>query len=157
MKAWVIAVAAALALVASWGRAAEPVAFTDERGAQQTLADYRGRVVVLNLWATWCAPCVEEMPALDRLQAAVKEAAVLPVSVDRDPAAARAFFEKHGIRHLPVLSAKASAIFKAVGDNRLPVTIVFDAAGREVERHVGKREWDSPATVARLKALLEPS
>lgn len=132
------------------------LAFQGPDGAPASLANHRGRYVLLNIWATWCAPCVEEMPALARLQAAVggERFAVLPVSVDREGApVVRAFFDKHGIRGLPVLVGKSSSVFKAVGENRLPVTILIDREGREVERRLGRKAWDSPAEIDRLRKI----
>ena len=128
--------------------------FEDANGRPRTLADYRGKVVLLNIWATWCAPCREEMPALDRLQAQVGGPAfqVLAVSVDQQgPAIARRFLAEIGVKSLDFYidrSARAAFRLNAPG---LPVTLLIDREGREVGRKLGAAEWDSPEVVADLR------
>ena len=138
--------AAALAKVdrSKAGTPAPAAAFLDRAGKPVTLADFRGRPVLLNLWATWCAPCIAEMPALDRLQVrGEKTLTVLAVSQDLggwravDGWAARRKWE--GLRfHLDRENALALA-YKARG---LPLTVLYDARGREVWRLAGPAEWD---------------
>ncbi|RME64009.1 MAG: TlpA family protein disulfide reductase [Alphaproteobacteria bacterium] len=136
---------------------APDIAFIDATGAPRTLGDYRGKVVLVNLWATWCAPCVQEMPALDRLAAAVAEQdfALLPLSLDIDGTqTVQAFYDKHGIRHLPVLVDKTGRSPAAFGAAGLPFTALIDAEGRLVARHAGDAEWDSAAARAVIDALI---
>jgi thiol-disulfide isomerase/thioredoxin len=120
-------------------------AFLDERGAMVNLDRFRGKVVVLNLWATWCTPCVAEMPMLDRLQQQLKDVDVVVVALSLDrggPNAVRAFYQEHGIEHLGVYvdpSMRAQSDFKVIG---LPTTILIDREGRERGRVVGPAEWD---------------
>ena len=106
---------------------------------------FRGKVVVLNLWATWCTPCVAEMPMLDRLQQQLKDVDVVVVALSLDrggPNVVKAFYEEHGIEHLGVYvdpSMRAQSDFKVIG---LPTTILIDREGRDRGRIVGPAEWD---------------
>lgn len=123
------------------------LAFVGAGGERLSLADFRGRVVLLNLWATWCAPCVEEMPALDRLQAARggRDFEVIALSLDRggrDQVAP--FLEKLGIRNLGVYLDPPGTAMGTLGPRGLPTSILIDREGREVGRLEGAAEWDSP-------------
>lgn len=138
----------------------QPVAefeFQNAEGETVTLADFRGEVVLVNLWATWCAPCRKEMPSLDRLADAVEDAdfRVLPLSVDRaGPDKARAFLDEIGVRNLEFYidpTARAGMNLKAFG---LPVTILLNRDGQELGRLVGPAEWDSPEAEALVRAAL---
>jgi thiol-disulfide isomerase/thioredoxin len=145
-----------------FARATKPKAlpdlrFEDAAGRARTLADFRGKVVLLNIWATWCAPCREEMPALDRLQAQLgsERFQVVALSVDQQgPAIARKFFTEFGIKALPFyIDRTAQAAFKldAAG---LPATLLVDRGGREIGRHLGPVKWDDPEVVARLQRAI---
>jgi thiol-disulfide isomerase/thioredoxin len=125
----------------------------------RTLADYRGRGVVLNLWATWCGPCVAELPTLDTLAGAVagNDIVVLPVSSDAGGAASvRSFYDSHDIAHLPVLLDPGGAITDAWQVPGIPVTVIFDRSGHPRARLVGAADWSTPDAVARVKALCGP-
>lgn len=118
---------------------------------------FGGKVTLLNVWATWCAPCVKEMPSLDRLQARLggDRFAVVAVSVDRGGAAKVApFVAKTGIAHLTPLLDPNSRSMQALTLRGLPTTLLIDAAGREVARLEGAAEWDSPAMVAELERVI---
>lgn len=133
--------------------------FTDAQGATRTLADFAGRGVVLNLWATWCPPCVAEMPALDRLHAAVEAEgiAVLPLSSDRGgEAQVRPFYAARGITRLGVWLDPRGAAGRALGARGLPTTVLVDAQGRERARLEGAAEWDAPEMVAAIQRLVGP-
>jgi peroxiredoxin len=122
----------------------------------RTLADYRGRGVVLNLWATWCGPCVAEMPTLDALAVALASAdiVVLPLSSDAGGAAAvRSFFDSHDIEHLPILLDPGGAVTQAWQVPGIPVTVIFDRAGHPRARLVGSADWSTPEAIARVKML----
>src|SRR5260221_11100762 len=128
---------------------AKPVAsfaFDDAQGRSRTLADFKGKVVLLNIWATWCIPVRKEMPALDRLQGAMgsPDFEVVPVSIDRGGIEkVQAFYAEISVRHLAVyidVSAQALRALRTVG---LPTTLVIDRAGQEVGRVIGPAEWDS--------------
>ena len=139
---------------------APELSFEDAQGKQLSLADFRGRVVVLNLWATWCAPCLREMPSLDRLQAehGGDRLHVLPLSLDRgELERIEAFYAEAGIRHLQIYRDPQAAASRALGAFGLPTTVVLDREGREVGRVLGPDEWDSAEAVAVLRALMGPS
>jgi thiol-disulfide isomerase/thioredoxin len=134
--------------------------FFDAAGNQVTLADFQGEVVVLNLWATWCAPCRREMPSLDRLQAryAGNGLEVVALSLDRgDVAKIREFFEELGIANLAIYQDPQARASRELGAPGLPTTIVIDRAGQEVGRLLGPAEWDSDAAFAVVDTLLGAS
>ena len=126
------------------------VQFLDEQGNQVSLERFRGNIVVLNLWATWCTPCLAEMPMLDRLQQQLKGVGVVVIalSIDRDGSTAvREFFNRNGIRHLAVYvdpTMRAQSTLTTFG---LPTTILIDKQGRERGRLVGPAEWDDASAV----------
>ncbi len=120
-----------------------------------SLADWRGQWVVLNLWATWCAPCRHEMPSLDRLQAAMPDLAVLPVATGRNSVTGiEKFYAEAGVAHLPILRDPTSDLAHAMGVMGLPVTVIIDPQGRAVAQLIGDAEWDSPHAKAVLAALM---
>ena len=126
----------------------------DGGDAEVPLANWRGQWVVLNFWATWCAPCRAEMPSLQRLQAAMPGLAVLPVAAGRNPMPAiRRFYDEAAIT-LPVLRDPKSVLAHQMGVLGLPVTLIIDPQGREVARLIGDAEWDSAAAQAVLAALM---
>lgn len=131
-------------------RAVPELRFDDGNGKPLTLANFRGKLVLLNIWATWCGPCREEMPTLDRLQARLggPDFEVVALSIDRAGiGVVTAFYDEIGIKHLARYidgSGKAAGQLAAVG---LPTTLLIDREGREIGRHVGPAEWDAPAMV----------
>jgi thiol-disulfide isomerase/thioredoxin len=136
------------------------LSFEDAQGKQLSLADFHGKVVVLNLWATWCAPCRREMPSLDRLQAELggDRLHVLPLSIDRvGLQQIEAFYDEVGIQHLQIYRDPKAATSRALGAFGLPTTVVFDREGREVGRVLGPDEWDGDEAVAILRALMGSS
>jgi thiol-disulfide isomerase/thioredoxin len=131
--------------------------FLDDTGNEKSLANLRGLGLVVNFWATWCAPCVKEMPTLDRLARVAGERGlrVLALSADREGASVvREFYEKNNIRHLPVAIDKLSRVARAVGIDGLPTTVLYDSEGREAGRVIGVAEWDMPATLDFLSGCL---
>jgi thiol-disulfide isomerase/thioredoxin len=128
--------------------------FEDASGRTRTLADFRGKVVLLNIWATWCAPCREEMPALDQLQAKLggPKFEVVAVSVDQQgPEVARRFYADVGIRSLAFyIDRNAKAAFQ-IDVPGLPATLLIDAEGREIGRHLGAAKWDSDEVIDALR------
>lgn len=133
------------------------VQFTNEHGRPRSLADFRGKVVVLNLWATWCVPCRREMPALDRLQATLGgvDLEVVPLSVDRGGLEiVRKFYSEVNIRSLAVYTDSSGQVLRAAGAIGLPTTLIIDRAGQEVGRALGPAEWDSPEIAATLRAVM---
>jgi thiol-disulfide isomerase/thioredoxin len=136
------------------------LAFIGEDGAPTTLASYAGKSVLLNLWATWCVPCREEMPALDRLQKARggERFQVVTVNIDvGDPAKPAAFLEAENIVNLPDHRDPRMAIFNELKSRSLafgmPTTILVDPAGCQVAALHGPAEWDSPDALAVVDAL----
>ncbi|UVK53259.1 TlpA family protein disulfide reductase [Mesorhizobium sp. AR02] len=126
------------------------ISFMDAAGQPKTLADYSGKVVLLNIWATWCAPCRKEMPTLDRLQARLggPDFEVVALSMDqKGPDAVKKFYADIGITHLALnidTSAKAIFALSAVG---LPTTLLINRDGKEIGRLIGPAEWDAPDMV----------
>ena len=146
--------------VASEPRRAEPFAFEREDGGKVTLADFRGRTVLLNLWATWCVPCRAEMPALDRLQAAKGDQGFEVVAVNVDTARLErraAFLDSVGVKALARYADPSGDVFetlrrdgKALG---LPVTLIVDKDGCEIGAVEGAVKWDSTEAEALVGAL----
>lgn len=135
-------------------RALPPLVLERPDGSPIGIADLKGRVVVLNLWATWCAPCVREMPALDRLQGAFDpmDVTVVALSLDRGGAAqVKPFFAETGIKHLSVYLDPKMSSMSALKPRGLPTTLVIDREGREVGRLEGAAAWDSPDAHALLR------
>lgn len=129
--------------------------FENAGGQPKTLADFRGKVVLLNVWATWCAPCRKEMPTLDRLQAKLggPDFEVVALSMDRGGLdKVKKFFAEIGIEHLALnidTSGKAMFTLGALG---LPMTLLIDRDGKEIGRLIGPAEWDSPDMVAFIRS-----
>lgn len=132
--------------------------FTDAAGKPKTLADFRGKTILLNLWATWCAPCRKEMPSLDRLQKALAsdKFEVVTLALERGGIpAAQKFFDEIKVQNLKLYvdqSTRAGAALRALG---MPTTLLIDPYGREAGRMAGPAEWDSPAAQSMLSAALE--
>ena len=130
------------------------VEFTDIDGRLVTLGDRRGKVVLLNLWATWCPPCVREMPALDRLQAKLGGPDFEVVVLSEDRAGAPlviAFYDRLGLTFLGKYLDPNSRAMRALKVLGLPTTILIDRDGNEVGRVIGPAEWDSDAAVALIR------
>lgn len=133
------------------------LAFVSADGKAHRLSEWRGKVVLLNLWATWCAPCKVEMPSLDRLQAKLGGDAftVLALSLDRGgPAKPAGFFAGNAITHLGVYDDAELEATAALRVSGLPVSVVLDAEGREIARLVGPADWDSPAIAAKVEEFI---
>lgn len=134
-----------------------PIAFMDGEGRSRSLADWRGRFVLLNLWATWCAPCRKEMPELDQLQTELgsERFEVVALAVDRaGTAAVSRFLKQIEVKSLGLYIdplARASFDLKAVG---LPTTLLIDAQGREIGRLTGPADWSSPEAKRLISAAL---
>lgn len=134
--------------------------WTDATGAERTAADLRGQGVVINFWATWCVPCVAEMPALDDLarQVAGDRVAVLALSSDRGGApVVERFYKERGIRSLAVLLDPRGDAARAFGSRGIPTTVVVDRAGQERGRLEGAADWASAASVAKLRQVFGPA
>ena len=131
--------------------------FVDGDGRDLTLADFRGRVVLLNVWATWCAPCREEMPTLDRLQAKLggDDFHVLPLSIDRAGLGpVLRFYDETGILHLGQYLAEDIRAMRALAVIGLPTTLLIDRQGLERGRLMGPAEWDSAEAIAQFQTII---
>lgn len=130
------------------------IGFADAAGVRHTLAAYRGRYVLVNFWATYCAPCVAELPALAALKRAAPDVAVLAVDVENDsPPVATAFLKDHEAGGLETFVDGKVGTLVALKAYYLPVTILIDPQGREIGRALGAVEWNSEKSVAYFKAL----
>ncbi|HJS87053.1 MAG TPA: TlpA disulfide reductase family protein [Acetobacteraceae bacterium] len=138
-------------------RAVPELHFTDGSDHQLTLTEFKGRAVLLNLWATWCMPCRKEMPSLDRLAAKLggPDFMVVPLSIDRKgTAVVLPFYRELELTSLGIyvdLSGKAPLALEASG---IPMTLLIDREGREVARLSGAAEWDSPAMIQAVRRYL---
>jgi thiol-disulfide isomerase/thioredoxin len=141
------------------GTSAPGTEFLDADGQATTIGDFAGRPVLLNLWATWCGPCVAEMPTLDVL--AGREGERLEVlAVSQDTAArerVQGWFGKQGFRNLEVRLDPEMKLMSDLKVDTLPTTILYDAAGREVWRVTGMEDWDSGRAALLLREAEGPS
>jgi thiol-disulfide isomerase/thioredoxin len=141
-------------------RPAPELHFRDVVARRLTLADFRGKVVLLNIWATWCLPCRREMPTLDRLQRDLGGAhfQVVALSIDTGGVpAVRSYFESLGMHALGAYVDSTMAAANALDITGTPTTFLIDASGREVGRHVGPAKWDSPANEQFLRSFIAAS
>ena len=134
---------------------APSVAFVDADGNPKTFADFRGKLLVVNFWATWCAPCVAEMQSLDQLAALMRQdIVVVALSQDRGgKAAVDPFYSRQNIKNLPVYLDPRGVTRRALGISSLPTTVIYDHGGQEVGRLLGTAAWDSPSAIAFLKEI----
>jgi thiol-disulfide isomerase/thioredoxin len=134
------------------------LAFSDAEDKPIKLADYTGRTVLLNFWATWCAPCVKEMPSLDRLQAEMGKDrfVVLPLSLDgpSKPKVAP-FYADRKLANLGIYFDKGKKAMGALDISVLPTSILVDSQGREIGRLEGDADWDKPEALALMKAAVD--
>ncbi len=134
------------------------ITFTDAAGRAMTLADFRGKVILLNLWATWCPPCRREMPALDALQAELggNDFEVVILSIDRGgPAKVMPFLKEIGIRNLTPYFDPRGKSTRALRTYGLPTTLLIDSRGRELGRMIGPAEWNSPDARTLIRHYLD--
>ena len=137
--------------------AAPDTVYFDGAGAERRLTDLRGRGIVLNFWATWCAPCVREIPQLDRLKDLVSGNGVdvLAISVDRQGASVvKKFYATNKLHDLDILVDRGSKLIRSLKGRGLPTTVLFNKKGQEVGRVTGIAEWDSPEAIAFIRRCL---
>jgi thiol-disulfide isomerase/thioredoxin len=128
--------------------------FSDAQGATHNLGEFKGHYVLLNLWATWCAPCVAELPALTKLQASVPGLKVVAVDVGHDKSdVAQAFLKSHKVAQLGTFVDADLALLHAFGAYGLPTTVLIDPSGKAIAKAEGPGEWASPASIAYFKDL----
>lgn len=138
---------------------APPLSFADAAGKEASLADFKGGVVLLNLWATWCQPCLKEMPSLAALQQRLGASlTVLALSEDRGGAeVVKPFVDKLGLEKLKIYLDPKSAALKAFTVRGLPSSFLIDAEGRVVGKVEGAAAWDSDKMRDALAKLLPPA
>jgi thiol-disulfide isomerase/thioredoxin len=136
------------------------IAFEDEKGSSLTLAHFRGKVLLLNIWATWCPPCRKEMPSLDRLQQQLggPDFEVVALSIDHEGVSVvKRFFKEIDIRALAIYNDKTVRAGLDLGAVGIPTTLLIDRSGREIGRVAGPAEWDSPEAVETIQRYLIPA
>ena len=132
--------------------------FQAETGETVTFADFKGDALLVNFWATWCAPCLKEMPSINTLAGAMsgRPFRVLTISVDRGGAGKpRAFLDKIGATHLGLFLDPKMTLAREIGAIGLPVTVLVDRQGRELARLSGHAEWDSPEAKRLAQAVVD--
>jgi thiol-disulfide isomerase/thioredoxin len=133
------------------------IAFVAADGSEHRLQDFFGHGMVINLWATWCAPCVDEMPSLAALSKtlAPDDIAVLPLSSDRGGVrAVEAFYQEHGITGLPVLLDPKGAAARAWHARGIPTSVIIDKQGQERARLEGSADWSQPNAAQIVRRLV---
>ena len=138
-------------------QAVAAVPYTTATGDTATLAAHKGKVVLLNFWATWCAPCRKEMPMLSELQTELggSDFEVITIATGKnDPAAMARFFAEIGISNLPLHTDANSAVAREMGVLGLPATVLIARDGTEVARLLGDADWASDSAKSILKALI---
>jgi thiol-disulfide isomerase/thioredoxin len=133
------------------------LSFIDGKGAPRNLAQFRGQLVLLNVWATWCPPCRREMPTLERLQAQLggPDFEVVALSIDQGGrAAVDSFFDEINVQALKVYVDPTTAVRNDLALTAFPTTLLIDRQGREIGRYTGGANWDSPEVLATLRKYL---
>jgi thiol-disulfide isomerase/thioredoxin len=130
--------------------------FTDAAGRKLTLDAFRGRGLVVNLWATWCGPCVAEFPTLAAIapQLALSKILVLPISIDAEGLkVVQPFYQTHAIRDVPILLDPDGSATDALNAAGIPITIIIDTQGRLVGTTQGASNWNTPRTIRLIQRL----
>src|SRR5438045_2182061 len=138
-------------------KALPEISFADDAGRPHTLADFKGRVVLVNLWATWCAPCRKEMPSLSALerQMGSKDFEVIAISLDRKgAAAAQSYLKETGATDLALFLDPSAATLDQLQAIGLPASVLIDRRGNEIGRMLGPAEWSSPEAITLVKTAL---
>jgi thiol-disulfide isomerase/thioredoxin len=133
------------------------VRFVDADGRRMSLADFRGKQLLLNIWATWCGPCREEMPTLDRLQTLLgsPDFEVMALSIDHDGIdVVREFYAELGLQALRIYVDPSTMATVNLNVRGVPTTLLIDANGREIGRYAGPAEWDGEAAVSAIRERL---
>jgi len=133
-------------------KSAPAVSFSDASG-KHPLASYQGHYVLLNMWATWCVPCVQELPALAKLKDAVPKLTVLAVDMDRGQVDAAGFLKSHNVASLGSLRDTDVTLMRSFGAFALPTTVLIDPKGKVIAVANGPAEWASPDSITYFKSL----
>jgi len=138
------------------GAPAPDFTLPDLAGESVTLSQYRGKVVFLNFWASWCPPCRAEMPSMERLYEvyAGDDFVLLAVNIEQDAAAVRDFLRKNP-HTFPVLLDLETTAQRLYGVDRFPETFLIDRQGRVVERYIGARDWSAVEFLKKIKSMLK--
>jgi len=139
-------------------RPAPLTAFHIAAGDKVTLASFKGKVILVNFWATWCAPCVREMPSLDRLQAAIGPDKFQIIAVNEDragPEKALPFLKKLGIEHFTSYFDRHMALARALHLRGMPTSYLIDGKGNVIGSLAGIAEWDAPEAVALIRYYID--
>jgi thiol-disulfide isomerase/thioredoxin len=132
------------------------IEFIDQSGKKISNASFLGQVSVVNLWATWCPPCVKELPSIDRLAKIVSQDHIKIYAVSQDRAGNKivpAYFQKLNLKNLTIFLDNQASLMAAFRTPVLPTTIIIDKKGMEIARLVGEINWDSPEVVSYLKKI----
>ena len=130
--------------------------FSDGSARKLTLDDFRGRFILVNVWATWCRPCQEEMASLNRLALllAKKDIKIVPISIDVSGAeTVRSFYKRLGLNNLSIYVDPAKNVMDALGITGIPTTILIGRDGREIGQMVGPAQWDAPESVKHIREV----
>jgi len=134
---------------------ASPFTLKDLNGRQVSLVDFRGKVILLNFWATWCPPCISEIPKLDKLRKAYsgKDFEIVAVSTDRSLSTVRKFIKGHPVSFI-VLHDEGIKVSRKYNVFSIPTTFLIDKKGRIVEKFLGEYDWTSPGIRKKIDELL---
>ena len=149
----------ALFLVHNSPRPLADFTFSDDTGRSLTLNRFRGTFILVNVWATWCPPCKEEMASLDHLAllSAGKDLKIIPISIDVSGATVvRSFYKRLGLNNLPTYIDPSKRIMDALAITGIPTTLLIDRDGHEIGRMVGPAQWDAPESVKRISEIVGP-
>lgn len=132
--------------------------FTDASGTRLSLADFRGKFVLLNVWATWCPPCREELPSLERLQAELSGAAFQVIALSTDTgrnAAVQRLYKDLDLSKSSIFIDETGSAMRDLGIFGMPTTLLFDGDGNEIGRKIGPAVWDNAAALGFFRAIIE--
>jgi thiol-disulfide isomerase/thioredoxin len=149
----------ALLLVHAPPRRLADFAFSDGSARSFTLDRFRGHFILVNVWATWCPPCKEEMASLNHLALlfAGTDLEIIPISIDVSGAPeVRSFYERLGLNKLPIYVDPSKKVMDALAITGIPTTLLIDRDGREIGRMVGPAQWDAPESVKRISEIVGP-
>ncbi|WP_297780367.1 TlpA disulfide reductase family protein [uncultured Roseovarius sp.] len=138
-------------------RALPDISFADSEGATVSLRNWKGKLVLLNIWATWCVPCREEMPTLDKVQKELGSDSFEVVALSIDRAGIKVveeFYREINIRNLRVFVDDSGAAARDLKVFGLPATLLIDTKGQELGRLIGAAEWDSPEMISFIKSTI---